>query len=129
MNKRIKELRKELKLTQQNFADALNISKSTIEAYEYRNVTVTERTISDICRVFHVNEDWLRTGNGEMFQNKSRETEIAEMTAAMFKADESDKRYQLMRLLNSISDDELETFFAAAKRWVDSVESIENIGK
>lgn len=122
MNTRIKNLRTELGLSQEDFAKQLNISRNFIWMIEKGEREPSDRTVLDICRIFHVNEDWLRTGNGEMFQNKSRETEIAEMTAAMFKADESDKRYQLMRLLNSISDDELETFFAAAKRWVDSVE-------
>lgn len=122
MNTRIKNLRTELGLSQEDFAKQLNISRNFIWMIEKGEREPSDRTVLDICRIFHVNEEWLRTGNGEMFQNKSRETEIAEMTAAMFKADDSDKRYQLMRLLNSISDDELETFFAAAKRWVDSVE-------
>ncbi|MBP5597923.1 MAG: helix-turn-helix transcriptional regulator [Pseudobutyrivibrio sp.] len=126
MNTRIKNLRTELGLSQEDFAKQLNISRNFIWMIEKGEREPSDRTVLDICRIFHVNEDWLRTGMGEMFQNKSRETEIAEMTAAMFKADESDKRYQLMRLLNSISDDELETFFAAAKRWVDSV-GIKNI--
>lgn len=123
MNKRIKELRKELKLTQQAFADALNISKSTVEAYEYRDVTVTERTISDICRIFHVNENWIRTGKGDMFSAPTREGEIAEITARMFRAEDTDLRYNLMRLINLVDDDELESLFNAAKKWVDSVES------
>ncbi|MHB8061918.1 MAG: hypothetical protein ACYDG2_04665, partial [Ruminiclostridium sp.] len=29
--------------------------------------TVTDRVISDICREFSVNEDWLRFGKGEIF--------------------------------------------------------------
>lgn len=107
MNKRIKELRKELKLTQQAFADALNISKSTVEAYEYRNVTVTDRTIQDICRIYHVNELWLRTGEGTMFQERTREIEIAEMTAAMYKADENDFQYQLMKLIAQLTPEQV----------------------
>lgn len=121
MNKRIKELRKELKLTQQGLADALNISKSTIEAYEYRNVTVTDRTISDICRIFHVNELWLRTGEGSMFQERTREVEIAEMTAKYFKADDTDFGYQLARILNEVSDDEIEILYKVAEKWVDNI--------
>lgn len=121
MNKRIKELRKELNLTQQGFADALKISKSAIEAYEYRNTTVSDRTIGDICRVFHVSENWLRTGEGEMFQAPSREAEIAEMTARMFNADDVDYRYQLMRVLNQVSDKDMATLYDLAKQWVDAV--------
>jgi transcriptional regulator with XRE-family HTH domain len=121
MNKRIKELRKALKLTQQGFANALNISKSTIEAYEYRNVTVTDRTVNDICRVFHVNEDWLRSGEGEMFLAPTREDEIAEMTARMFKADDSDYWYQLGKILKDVDDEHMEALFNIAKEWVEEV--------
>lgn len=121
MNKRIKELRKALKLTQQGFANALNISKSTIEAYEYRNVTVTDRTVNDICRVFHVNEDWLRSGEGEMFLAPTREDEIAEMTARMFKAEDSDYRFQLERILNTVDDEQMEALFNIANNWVEEV--------
>lgn len=121
MNKRIKELRKALKLTQQGFADALNISKSTIEAYEYRNVTVTDRTVNDICRVFHVNEDWLRSGEGEMFLAPTREAEIAEMAARMFKAEDSDYRFQLERILNTVDDEQMEALFNIANNWVEEV--------
>ena len=121
MNKRIKELRKELKLTQQAFADALNISKSTVEAYEYRNVTVTDRTIQDICRIYHVNEDWLRTGEGSMFQERTREIEIAEMTAAMYKADENDFRYQLMKLIAQLSPDQIHTLREIVEQLHDGI--------
>ena len=123
MNKRIKELRKELKLTQQGLADALNISKSTIEAYEYRNVTVTDRTISDICRIFHVNELWLRTGEGSMFQERTREIEIAEMTAAMYKADENDFRYQLMKLIAQLTPDQVHTLREIVEQLHDGISS------
>lgn len=121
MNERIKLLRKELKLTQKAFADALNISKSAIEAYEYRNVALSDRTIKDICRVFHVNELWLRTGEGSMFQERTREVEIAEMTAKYFKADDADFGYQLARILNEVSDDEIEILYKVAEKWVDNI--------
>lgn len=127
MNNRIKELRKELKLTQQAFADAIGISKSTIEAYEYRNVKVTDRSVKDICRVFHVSEDWLRTGEGEMFLAPTREAEIAEMTAKMYHADDADYRFNLMRILNQIPNENMELLYNLAKQWVDEVVAAENI--
>lgn len=67
MKNRIKEIRKDLKMTQQSFADRLCVSKSTIEAVEYGRREVTIRMINDICREFNVNEEWLRTGNGEKY--------------------------------------------------------------
>ena len=122
MTERLKLIRTNLKMSQAKFAEDMHVTRDVIANYELGRVEPTDLFISTLCDKYLINETWLRTGIGEMHQARTRETEIAEMTAAMFKADESDKRYQLMRLLNSISDDELETFFAAAKRWVDSVE-------
>lgn len=67
MNKRIKTLRKELELTQSQFAENLNITKSAIANMETGARNITDRTISDICSKFNVNEEWLRTGKGEIF--------------------------------------------------------------
>ena len=67
MNERIKELRKCLDMTQEQFASKLGIKRGAIANYEIgRNVPV-DSVISLICREFNVNEEWLRTGNGEMF--------------------------------------------------------------
>lgn len=69
MNERIKALRKELKLTQQEFADKLKISRGNIGAYEVGKNAPSDAVISLICKTFRVNEDWLRNGgdNEKMF--------------------------------------------------------------
>ena len=66
MNERIKELRKELGLTQQEMADRLGLKRNTIATYEMGKAIPSDRTIADICREFKINELWLRTGEGEM---------------------------------------------------------------
>ena len=66
MQQRLKLLRKELGLTQADFASKLNIKRGTIAAYEVGQ-EVPDRAIADIVRVYGVNESWLRTGEGEMF--------------------------------------------------------------
>ena len=70
MQERLKLLRKALNLTQVAFAQQLNISRSIIATYEGGNAPVSERTMNDICRVFNVNEQWLRTGEGPMFREQ-----------------------------------------------------------
>lgn len=68
MNKRIKELRKELNMPVRKFAEKINMSGSAISNIENGNRAITDRTINDICREFKVNEEWLRFGKGKMFQ-------------------------------------------------------------
>lgn len=121
MKDRVKKVRKNVGMTQQDFAKALNVSKSTIESIEYGRREMSDRTLKDICRVFHISEKWLTTGEGEMIQAPSREAEIAEMTARMFNADDVDYRYQLMRVLNQVSDEDMATLYDLAKQWVDAV--------
>ena len=84
MNLRFKQIRKEQKLTQQAMADALNVSKSTIEKYENGNLIPTNRSIADVCRLYGVNETWLRTGDGDMHAPASREQRIAQLVAKLF---------------------------------------------
>lgn len=67
MKERLKKLRKELDLTQQEFADRIGISRGNIATYETRDGSPGSSVINLICREFNVSETWLRTGEGEMF--------------------------------------------------------------
>ena len=67
MKDRICAIRKEAKLTQAEFADKLGLTKNFISLLENGNRIPSDRTISDICREFRVNEKWLRTGEGPMY--------------------------------------------------------------
>jgi SOS-response transcriptional repressor LexA len=80
-NKRIVELRKKLGLNQADFAGRLGIKRSTVANIETDRNPLTEANIKLICHVFNVNEEWLRAGDGEMFQNSKShlEGEVLEM--------------------------------------------------
>ncbi len=67
MNERVKQLRKTLGLTQQEFAQQIGLNKVTISSIETGHRDLTDRNISIICSTFHVNESWLRNGENEMF--------------------------------------------------------------
>lgn len=67
MNERIKKLRKVLGLTQQEFADKIGMKRNTIANYETDRNEPSNSVISLICKTFNVSEDWLRKGEGEMF--------------------------------------------------------------
>lgn len=67
MNKRIKKLRQALDLTQQEFAERIGSVQNTITGYETGRRVPSSQVITLICKEFKVNEQWLRTGDGEMF--------------------------------------------------------------
>lgn len=67
MNTRIKILREMLKLSQTEFAEALNLKRNSISLIEVGKRNPSDRTISDMCEKFNVSEIWLRKGTGDMF--------------------------------------------------------------
>ena len=69
---RLKELRKELKLSQDEFAKKLNIGRSSIANYESGAREPISSVIALICKTWNVNESWLRNGEGKMFVEVSR---------------------------------------------------------
>lgn len=87
MKERLKALRKELRLTQQEFADRVGISRGNIGAYEVGKNAPSDAVISLICREFHVNEEWFRTGNGEMFVEETPDEEFMRMAKAVASGD------------------------------------------
>ena len=68
MINRIIEVRKDNDCNQEQFASKLNLSRNFISQVESGKKNFSDRTISDICREFSVNEEWLRTGKGEKYK-------------------------------------------------------------
>ena len=106
MNERIKALRKKMKLTQQEFADKLNIKRGAVANYEIGRNEPIEAVISLICKTFHVNEEWLRNGIGEMFEDVPEEDEKAAFVSSLLDA-ENDPFYkiieEIMRTFDQLS--------------------------
>lgn len=63
---RLKQIRKYLKLSQKNFAKEIGMSQSGYGQIEIGDRPISDRLIKSICMAFNVNENWLRTGEGEM---------------------------------------------------------------
>lgn len=82
MNERIKELRKTLGLSQEAFAERLGLKGSAVSHLESGRRNVTTQNINAICREFGVNEEWLRTGSGDMFEEMSRAEKAAQIVGA-----------------------------------------------
>lgn len=75
-NERVKELRKTLRLTQEKFGERIGVKKNTISQIESGVNGVTDQLRLAVCREFRVSEDWLRTGEGEMFVKPDEDEEI-----------------------------------------------------
>ena len=102
MHSRIKQIRTFYKLTQQEFADRLKVSRSNIANYEKDNRTPIDAMIVLICREFNVNEEWLRTGKGEMFAPVNRDKEIEAFMDTVMKSESADFRRRLVSVLSKL---------------------------
>lgn len=104
INERVCELitAKQIKKTQ--FAKELGISQPYVSELCKGTKSPSDRTIRDICRLYDVNETWLRTGEGEMFTERSRRQEIEKFLSDV--ANGSDFKRRLVFLLAQMTEDE-----------------------
>lgn len=100
MKDRFKEVRKALNLTQEEFAANLGLSRGAIINIEHGLVEAKPLFVSLVCRTYDVNEEWLRTGEGEMFVPKDMDDELAEFMGSVLREDIRESvRKQLIDLL------------------------------
>lgn len=93
---RIKRIRKYLDLTMEQFGKRIGVTKSTISNIENNNRNATEHMTKSICREFNVNYDWLVYGTGEMFQQLSEDTEIAELVSDVLENGKDNAFYEII---------------------------------
>jgi transcriptional regulator with XRE-family HTH domain len=80
VNQRVKQIRKTLKLTQNDFSRSLSVSIGLIACIETEKRAVNDRTIKLICDSFSVNPQWIRTGEGDVFVQKD-DTKLKKLLA------------------------------------------------
>ena len=83
MHERVKQIRAERGLTQEQFANMIGLTRNYVARIEIGDREPSDRTIADICRVFGVSEIWLRTGAGEPFPPASRKEEMTALFAEL----------------------------------------------
>lgn len=76
IGERVKIIRKELGLSQNDFAQGLNISQSQIGYIEKGDRSLTDRTLNDMVREYGINRDYILTGEGEMFIDLDKSSEV-----------------------------------------------------
>ncbi len=123
MKDRIRLLRHTLGLTQQKFADKLGIKGNAISQYESGRNAPIDAVISLICREFNVNEEWLRTGNGEMFVQRTRADELSSFVDQLLQSEPDDIRRRFVTAISRLSTKELEVLERTALHLTDELSS------
>ena len=112
MYKRLKKLRNELEMTQQEFADVLGTARGNISAYEVGKNAPSDAVISLICKTDfpkgRVNETWLRTGEGGMFIEASRDEQIAAFVGGILKDEEDTFQKKFISMLAALDESDWE---------------------
>lgn len=106
MKSRIKEIRKTNPdwKTQDDFAEFLGISKSNLSSYEAGRRTPSDAVIKLICEKCDVNEEWLRTGNGEMFIEKTKDEQISEAFGDIENLGEDNFKHRLISAILKLDE-------------------------
>ena len=121
MKNRIKQIRKDKKLTQVEFGEKIGVKGNTITNYETGLRNPTDAVILSICREFHVNEEWLRTGSGEPYKDSTRDEQIAAAIASIQSEGDETFKYRLISALTQLNESDWEVL----SRLIDSISSKE----
>lgn len=114
MNIRIAEVRKAVNLTQEKFAAQLGLSRNFLWMIEKGDRVPSDRTIADICREFNVNENWLRTGEGEMFN--PQDEKLAAFVGSLVADDSEPFKRRMVELLADLTPEEWKLLERMAER-------------
>ena len=122
MNERIKTLRLELSLTQSEFGEKLGISQNYVWMIEKGDRVPSDRTVADICRVFGVNEDWLRSGHGEKYLRLSRKETVAAYVGKILGGKVTPLEETLIEFMAETSPQEWEELARIINRFTENME-------
>lgn len=116
MHNRIREVRKALHMTQADFGAKIGVRGNTVTGYENGQRVPSDAVIVSICRTYDVNERWLRTGEGEMFIQISRDQEIMDFVADTMQDDEDNFRRRFLLALARLPSERWADIEAFAKQ-------------
>lgn len=102
---RLKEVLQKSKLTQAEFAGRISISQQYLSQMCNGKKVPSDRTITDICREFSVNEKWLRTGEGEPFEAETRNQQIMRFATQTVKGSDEFRKAFVSMLAQLDADD------------------------
>ena len=121
MQSRIKSVRKALGLTQTEFGAKIAVKGNTITTYEKGTRVPSDAVIHSICQTFKVNEEWLRTGEGERFCETPMEESLMNLFSDVAN-DDNTFRKALFSVMSRMSLEEWEMLEAKANELLEEMQ-------
>ena len=119
INERIKDVRKSANLSQTDFAEHLGTTRGVITNLEGGKTTPNEPFIKLICREFNIDEHWLRTGEGDMFQKLTRDQELAAFFGKVVSDPDDAPRKRFISIISKLSAEEWTLLDEIAKKMAE----------
>lgn len=120
MKDRISIIVEESGLTKTAFAKKINVSQGLVSQMCAGTTKPSDRTVSDICRIFKIEEDWLRYGLEPMRETRSKEEEIAELVGSALSGSNEFKK-AVIRMICTRTDAELEALESALQAIYENI--------
>ena len=122
---RVKEIRKSLEMTMEQFGNKLGVTKVAISNIEKEKRNLTEQMKRAICREFNVSEEWLKTGDGEMYQQLSEDEEIAGIVSDLLEEGKDNAFYsvilEIVKTYSELSPASRKVLMEAAEKLADNL--------
>lgn len=118
VNERIRQIRKALSLTMEDFGSRLGVTKVSISMIESGKRNVTDQMFLAICREFNVNPDWLRDGIGEPFKAMTRNKRIEGFVEDILTNEPEGRKARLVDALASLDEEGWDKLYEIALRFV-----------
>lgn len=122
---RVNEVRKRAQLTMDQFGERLGVTKTAISYVVNGKRSLTEQMLKSICREFDVNENWLRTGEGDMPRKLSEEEEIATLVSDVLEEGKDNPFYgiilEIIRTYNELSPASQAVLREASQKLVENL--------
>lgn len=115
-NERIREVRKTLNLTLEAFGQRVGMKKSSLSHMENGTNAVSGQLRTAVCREFHVREEWLRTGEGNMFEERTPDQAIVDFAADLVNVDDDAFKKRLISAFARMD----EKTWAEFKHWAEA---------
>lgn len=117
INARILELRKTLKMSQTDFGKGIGVNRGVINNIDLNIVNAETKPLllQQICKTYNVNSNWLETGEGEMFNELSRDEQIARFVGETLATEDDTFQKRLISALSKMTVEEWE----ALERLID----------